>query len=345
MPARLALPTWTGSADDAMRTRATIDDWAGSAALAALVDAFGGSTDGRRGAELLEWLDRFSAAHWDFRGGAERNLASPVALPSDVEQLVLDSAPVLGLAGPYPLHRDRYDTVLMTGGMIRAGVVKPRFARELLASGIGAKSVVFLGGFRPFAGDELELAPVFGVRGDNEFEAMVRGMELAFGPLGDPVTTSSGHGSGRGGSKGSGNSDWRICEWAGEDVTLRVVAAPSSDPTRRRANTADTYRFWADRVREPQEQSVLVVTTPIYVPYQGAGAVEVLGLEHGLAVGTIGVSGSASDLGEHSQVFQAQNHLQEIRSAIRALRSLRYRLTAGESSGSESSGSQSRSSE
>lgn len=333
MPARLALPTWTGSADDVVSTRAVIDDWAGSEVLATLVDAFGGSVAGRRGAELLDWLDRFSAVHWDFRGGVERNLAPLVALPTGVERLVLDSAPVLGLAGPYPLRHAGYDTVLMTGGMIRAEIVKPRFARELLASGIGAKSVVFLGGFRAFSGDELELAPIFGVHGDNEFDAMERGMDLAFGPLGDPVVAASGSDADPGG--GRGNGDWRVCEWAKDGLVLRVVAAPSSDPVRRRANTVDTYRFWADRVRGPVERSVLVATTPIYVPYQGAGAVEILGVEHGLAVETVGASDSASDLGEHSQVFLAQNHLQEIRSAIRALRSLRARLTAGETSGSE----------
>lgn len=320
MPARLALPVWTGAADDAVRVRAAIDGWAGSSALRRIVEAFGGSTAERRGAELLEWLDRFSGEHWDFRGGAERNLAPVVALSPGVERLVLDAAPVLGLAGPYPLGRAGYDTVLMTGGMIRAEIVKPRFARELLASGVGAKNVVFLGGFRVFAGDELDLAPIFGVEGDNEFDAMLSGMELAFGPLGDPVVSESG--------AGRGNGDWRACEWAVDGLVLRVVAAPSSDPSRRRANTADTYRFWADRVRAPGERSVLVVTTPIYVPYQGAGAVEILGLEHGLAVETVGASESASDLGEHSQVFLAQNHLQEIRSAIRALRSLRTRLAA-----------------
>lgn len=333
MPTRLALPTWTGAADDAERTCAVIDAWAGSQAIAGLVDAFGDSTAGRRGAELLDWLDRFSATHWDFRGGAERNLARLVALPHGVERLVMDAAPVLGQAGPYVPRTRTYDTVLMTGGMIRAEIVKPRYARELLESGTGARTVVFLGGFRAFAGDEIELAPLFDVHGDNEFEAMVRGMELAFGLHGDPVITGSGPGSGP--DAGRGNGDWRVCEWATDGPTLRVVAAPSSDPGRRRANTADTYRFWAERVRSSDERSVLVATTPIYVPYQGAGAVEALGVEHGLAVETVGASESASDLGEHSQVFLAQNYLQEIRSAIRALRSLRTRLTAGDASGHE----------
>ncbi len=335
MTVRLELPYWKGDADDPARVLAAVDAWAGSAELRRIVRAFGEDTAGwhdpgspdatLRGAALLDWLDRFSSEQWDFRGGAERNLAPVVTLSREIEVLVLDTARELGLAGPYPLHNSGYDTLLMTGGMIRAEIVKPRSARELLDSGVAVKSVVFLGGFRPFAGDEIELAPVFGIRGDNEFDAMVNGMELTFGPLGDPLSTEGG--------VWRGSADWRVCRWRRGGLELKVVAAPSSDPGHRRANTADTYRFWADSVRTSRERSVLVVTTPIYVPYQGAVAVELLGVDRGLAVETVGVSREASDLGEHSQLFLAQNHLQEIRSAIRALRNLRARLTAGEMSG------------
>ncbi|MHB1171716.1 MAG: hypothetical protein ACYCZY_04340 [Lacisediminihabitans sp.] len=327
MPSRAPLPSWQNAPGDRGRNLAAIDGWAGSAAMAALVEAFGGSVAGRRGRQLLVYLDDFSAAHWDFRGGRERNLAAEVPLPASQERQALASAAALGLAGRYePQHRS-YDTILMTGGMIRAGIVKPRFVRELLDTGLAARKVVFLGGFRPFAGDELELADVFGVAGANESDAMVRGMELTFGPLGDPVVEGS--------VTESSNASWRSCSWVARGVTLSVLAAPSSEPQRRRANSADTYRFWAEHHRQPDERSVLVVTTPIYVPYQGTGAVEILGLEYGLAVETVGVSASAGDLGEHSQVFLPQHHLQEIRSAIRGMRSLRGKLVTRGPNGSD----------
>jgi len=330
VPARLALPSWKNTADDAQLTRATIDEWASSSALAGLVRASGTVPPALRGGALLEWLDSFAASHWDFRRGAERNLAARVSLPAELERLVGEAAPVLGLAGPYALQQRSYDTILMTGGMVRAGIVKPRFARELLSAGVTARNVVFLGAFRPFAGDELPLAPLLGVRGDNEVDSMVCGMELAFGPLGSPVV--------EGAESGSGNAAWRVWTWHLPDVTLRVIAAPSSEPLLRRANTADTYRYWAAEIREPTGASVLVVTTPIYVPYQGAGAVEMLGLEHGLAVETVGTSDTASDLGEYSQRFLAQNHLQELRAAIGAMRRLRVRLSERASTEGVSSG-------
>jgi hypothetical protein len=319
VPARLALPAWNCAADDAERARTAIDAWASSDALAELVLAFGGAPAGLRGIPLLTWLDDFSATCWDFRGGAERNFARRVVLSDEVEREVLASASVLGLAGPYPRLRNEYDTILMTGGMVRAGIVKPRFARELLESGVNARTIVFLGGFRPFAGDECELAPLLGIVGDDEFDAMVGGMEQAFGPLGEPAVTGT--------ETGSGNDSWRVCSWNARGVTLRVIAAPSSEPVFRRANTADTYRFWAERVRQVAEKSVLVVTTPIYVPYQNAGAVELLGLDQGMVVETVGTSDTANDLAEYSQCFLAQNYLQELRAAIGAMRSLRMRLT------------------
>jgi hypothetical protein len=312
------VPSWRNEPGDIQRNLSAIDEWAGSGCLDAIVRAFGGHSGNLGGAELLEWLDLFSAEHWDFRGGQERNLASSAELTQEVQQLVLRCAPDLGLAGPYPLGRTEYDAILMTGGMVRAGIVKPRFGRELIDSGITAKNIVFLGAFRPFAGDEVEVAEALGVPGSNEFDAMSHGMERAFGPLGQPELIGFG---------GEANSGWRCIRWVADGVTLSVIAAPSSDPQRRRANTADTYRFWAEQQRNGAE-SCLVVTTPLYAPYQGAAAVEILGLEHRLAVETVGVSETARDLGKHSQSFLPQHHLQELRSAIRGMRSLRSRLSA-----------------
>jgi hypothetical protein len=313
------VPSWRNAPGDVERNLSAIDEWAASGCLDSLVRAFGGDRGNRSGAELLDWLDLFSSEHWDFRGGQERNLATSAVLTPEVQRLVLRCAPDLGLAGPYPLTIAAYDAILMTGGMVRAGIVKPRFVRELIDSGITTKNIVFLGAFRPFGGDESEVAEALGVPGSNEFDAMSHGMERAFGPLGRPELT------GFGGTEE--NAGWRCIRWTADGVTLSVIAAPSSDPEHRRANTADTYRFWVEQQRNAAE-SCLVVTTPLYVPYQGSVAVEILGLENRLAVESVGVSGTAGDLGKHSQSFLPQHHLQELRSAIRGMRGLRSRLSA-----------------
>lgn len=312
------LPVWRGVPDDAARAIATVDAWASSPAMEMLTHSFRGDPGVRRGVELLDWLDRFSASHWDFRAGRERNLATEAALSADTMALVLGLAPALGLAGVERPLRRHYDTVLMTGGMVRAGIVKPRFVAALLGEGLTARTITFLGGFRVFGGDEPRLAAALGIDGRDEVDAMVSGLRRAFGPIGTPEVVDS--------IVENPNLSWREYRWETPAATLTVVAAPSADP-QRRANSADTYRFWASR-RSPAVRSVLQVTTPIYVPHQGAAAIEALGVGEGIAIETIGTDAAANDLGAHSQDFTAGHHLQELRSAIRSMRSLRYRLTA-----------------
>jgi len=185
--------------------------------------------------------------------------------------------------------------------MVRAGLVKPRHVAALIKAGLRVRDIVFLGGIRPFSGDEFVLAEQLGVSGADETSAMIAGMERSFGPLGEPVIEY-----GRG---------WERYRWG----HFSVVTA-SSTQAGRRANSADTFRFWgAGR----EQQRLLVVTTPIYVPYQGAVAVEVLGLGFGHSVETVATGVAANDLGEHTQKFLAAHHLQELRSAILAMLSLR----------------------
>ena len=316
------LPTWRGAPDDAVRARAAIDRWAGSLAMARLVESFGGTTGDHEGRELLDYLDTFSAAHWDFRRGRERNLAPDAGLSTTQSARVVEEAPRLGLAGIERPTRPHYDTVLLTGGMVRAGIVKPRFVARLVEDGLSVSNIVFLGGVRAFGGDEHALAAALRVVGGDEVFAMLAGMRQAFGPLGDPVVDR--------GVADNPHASWCEYSWSAGGVRLSVVAAPSSEPWARRANTADTFRFWAAHRRSVAERSVLVVTTPIYVPYQAAGAVEVLGVEQGLSVETVGVDARASDLGALTQQFRPQHHLQELRSAIRAMRSLRARVAGSD---------------
>ncbi len=317
----LELPSWQAGPDEGQRVLDVIDAWAGSSALASIVWSFGGCVPTGDGADRLAWLDGFAGVHWDFRRGRERDSIGQSGLTSAQTDTVLEEAPALGLTGRETPSQGRYDTIIMTGGMVRACIVKPRFAAKLLASGLRCDNILFLGGFRPFSRDETDLAAALGVRADDEFGAMVAGLELAFGPLGVPELVE--------GSGGTPFSSWRHLSWQRNGLPrLAVLAAPSSDPVHRRADSADTYRFWAGERMMPAERSVLQVTTPIYVPYQSAVAVSILGLDHGVAVETVGVSAEANDLAEFTQQFRAEHFLQELRAAVGAMLSLRRRLVA-----------------
>jgi hypothetical protein len=95
----------------------------------------------------------------------------------------------------------------------------------------------------------------------------------------------------------------------------------------RRANTADTFVWWAERQRSLQKAHVLLITTAIYVPYQEAGAIRTLAMPYGATVETVGVPPDIADLGVHTQPFAPGNYLQEIRSAIRGYRHLLRGMT------------------
>ncbi|QNE47136.1 hypothetical protein F1C58_09645 [Glaciihabitans sp. INWT7] len=315
----LELPSWRATAGDRERVLDLIDNWAASSALAAVMGAFGGSVPESGAVDRLAWLDSFAAAEWDFRHGRERDSIRRSALSPAQSDAVIGQSPELGLANRERPGRAQYDTVIMTGGMVRAGIVKPRFVAELLEQGLGCGHILFLGGFRPFSSEESVVARALEIDADDEFGGMLAGLEQVFGPLGVPELDEH-----RGETP---HASWRHLTWNRPRLPrLSVLAAPSSDPLQRRANSADTYRFWAEQRRTPAEHSVLQVTSPIYVPYQAAVAVGILGLDNGLAVDTVGASASASDLGPHSQPFLAEHHLQELRAAIGAMLALRRRL-------------------
>ncbi len=291
-----------------------ISQWISSEPLAALTDAWGAAVPATDLAGQLQWFDVFSAAHWDFRRGRERNLVADVDLAAERYALVLDAADALGLVYANQPSRKKYDACLILGGLVRACIVRPRYAARLQQQGVELGSVVGLGGFRQLAGDELPLVSQLGLPSiTNELQAMVEGVSRSFQAY-EPRHLENPNAA-------TGNADWQVITFDGRP-DLSVIAAPSENPEQRRANTADTYRWWARRQKGVQRGRILVITTSIYVPYQGSAAMQVLGLEFGADVETIGVPPAVADLGPYSQVFMPHNYLQEIRSAISGYRTL-----------------------
>ena len=69
-------------------------------------------------------------------------------------------------------------------------------------------------------------------------------------------------------------------------------------------------------------QRILLVTSAIYVPFQHADAIRMLGLPYRASVDTVGVDASLGREPVLEQTFTASNYLQEVRSAIRSIRML-----------------------
>jgi len=299
--------------------RAGISEWIGSPALSALVAEFSHRGETMPSASLpetLAWLDEFSA-RWDYRAGKERNLAAETEFDEEVTELVLAAADALGLRGAHPPAASRYDYVLILGGLVRACIARPLHAAALLSSGdIAAARVVALGGYRALGGNELPLARTLELDEHNdEFDVMDAGVRRAFA-LQDPVRETGENSDVVGAS-------WRARDYETSDgLQVSVVAAPSSEPGVRRANTPDTYGWFASEVAHLKPgQRLLIVTTAIYVPFQHANALRMFALPYGAVVDTVGVDPGEVDPGL-AQTFLPHQYLQEVRSAIRALREL-----------------------
>lgn len=301
--------------------RSGIEGWTLSEPMRALVEAFGGdwealtrSADGLAG--RLSALDTFSD-RWDTRQGRERNLAHELPMSREQAELVMAASDALGLREVRPPRYREYDHVLMLGGLIRACLTRPEHAARLIRDGIvAAGAVTALGGHRPFDGDEFELAAAAGVPDlAEEYEALDAGTRMAF-DLDKPDLVEGETSDTIGGT-------WGVRRYRAPDgLPVTVAAAPSSDQLHRRANTPDTFAWFAERfaVLRPG-QRLLLVTTSIYVPAQHAAALRMLALPYQVEVDTVGGDPRlvAPAL---QQPFSATKYLLEVRSTVRALMAL-----------------------
>ncbi|MDN3351970.1 hypothetical protein [Actinomadura sp. DC4] len=304
----------TAEVEDAIRA------WVTHPAFMRLVADFGGPAVDRDLPEYLAALEEFSVA-WDFRAGRERNLAHSKEVLEGDEGKIFDAARTLGLRDAFERPaKARYDHCLILGGMVRACVVRPLWAAGLRHTGVEFGDVTALGGFRRLGGDEPALAEIAGM-GDvvDELHAMDVGLRRAFAVAGEPKMEGEY-------IPEDPNRGWAVRRYHADGLPLTVVAAPSTQPETRRANTADTYAWWAENVAElGPGHRVLLVTSAIYVPFQHADAVRMLASVHGCAVETVGAAPELTG-GLPQQNFAATNYLQEMRSTIRAMRMLQRHL-------------------
>lgn len=296
--------------------RAWINAWARSAALEDVVLAFGGESHGGREVDLwLDYLDDFSR-RWDFRSGRERNVATASEFSPKLSEVVIAAARQLGMCGVgRPPHR-RYQSLVILGGLARSCLARPLHAARLMKAGdVTVERVVALATSRPLRTDESSLTANWFERPvDDEFDAMCAGVELAFDLL-TPI------------ERGTRPDGAVISNYLMNDRTpTHVVAVPSSDRGRARANTADTYAWLANESGWlHRHDQALIITTDIYVPYQHSDAMRMLTLPHGIRVDFVGIDPGAVDA-RLARPFTAGQYLQELRSAIRSLRRLSLAL-------------------
>jgi hypothetical protein len=311
--------------------RAWIESWVTDPALIDLVERFGGKAPDGELRERLSHLGEFSTV-WDYRNGRERNLVEARLDDPELEGHVLRAAAALGLRGTNPPAYRDYDAVIILGGLVRACLARPGHAARLVEQrAITTRRVIALGGYRPLRGDEVEMArTMIGAEIGDELHAMDAGVRDAFG-LAAPVQSE-------GGVSETVGAGWAHLEYrSANGLPVNVVAAPSSEPGVRRANTPDTYRWLvSDSGLLHENDAVLVVTTDIYRPFQGADALRMLRLPLNVHVDIVGITAGEVDH-RLAQRFEPHSYLQELRSTILALGSLKSALDRGSTPASRES--------
>jgi hypothetical protein len=310
----------TGSA--AQRIMPDVQAWVCSRSLRGLVRHFGGDWPAGDLAEVLRFLDDFSARHWDFRRGRERPEAREPDLDLATATLVLDTAAALGLVDPAPPARSAYAHLVVLGGLAHACVRRVAYAAHLLRAGLTVRGeVAVLGSFRPLSEWERATLADAGLPADEtEVDVLDTAVRRVFG-VAAPAEQA-------GVDAGHPHHSWSSRTYRPVGLPpVRVLAAPSSEPDRRRAHTADTQRFWAGHVRLAPGDEVLTVTAPIYVPFQHCDALRTLALPYGCDIDTVGVDPAVADVAVlPEQTLTPGRYLQEIRSAIRSMRALHHQL-------------------
>ena len=293
--------------------------WVRAEPMRALVAAYGGALPDGGVDEVLAWLAAFSAEHWDFRrhGNVERDQVVAPDFTAERAELIRAAAAALHLADTAEPPHAAYDHLLVLGGLGRSCLQRTEYAAHLVRRVVAVPEVTALGSFRPLNAAETALPPLAGAA--HEVDAMDAGVRAAFG-FGGPVRREGSAGDVTHGS-------WAVRTYRADGLPeVHVLAAPSSAPARRRANTADTYAFWARRVDLRATDRVLVVTSPIYVPFQHCDAIRMLALRHGCGIDTVGFDPALVTVPPAPSAAGPDRYLQEIRSAVLSMRALRSAL-------------------
>jgi len=313
--------------------REKIRAWVTSPWLIDLVEMFDGTINFQEGLDdLLRDLHIFSD-RWDFRRmarkrgvpaddelhqgqGAARWFTEAIGLSEEVKDSILENAKHLGLVHDLEPSKPSYDCIIVLGGARLSCKLRPLQAAEVMSAGVTASTVALLGAARRIPSSERDATDTYAPGAVDEFDLIVAGGEQA---LGFDAKTFEGE---RYDHPSNSNLSWvigrfRAC-FEGRSLPVVAISAPSSDPERRRANSADTLMFFLDRENVSQNGRLLLITSQIYVPYVQLEALRTVALPRKLFVETIGFPGDR--MPELQGLCNANHYLQEIRSAIQAAR-------------------------
>ncbi|OBK50963.1 hypothetical protein [Mycobacterium kubicae] len=343
MNSSLETSAFGGSFDTECLTslRAQVDSWTGQDALAQLVAMFGGVFPRHDDlAARLAALDEFSEV-WDYRGrtrahpsgeqvqsqdagGGARWMIPRLDLSDRQLDTIMTLAQQLGLTDESLPTETAFDYVLVIGTGRYSNMLRARWARELAAHyRIG--HIVLAAASRRLLPSEADAVASCAPGARTEFDLLAAAAADAFGVDTREVVR---HGQQRVSDPHRGQMVWRFGEDSNDlGLPITLLEAPSPDPNNRRATSADTFAFTAQTL-DMRQSSCLLVTGQPFVPYQNFDALRTLTLPCGIRIETVGFGIDRYE-GLHDMDLQhPAKLLQEVRSTIRAGRSLLERVEA-----------------
>lgn len=268
--------------------------------------------------ESVDWLLRFSDK-WDYRkkqqsaidevtNEAARWLLNDSEILEQQARAVMEGIEELGLVGVDTPRYEEYDYIVALGGAKLSCLLRPRYAKEVWKQfSIKPRAIMMLSGARPIAESERSVTDTYAKGAKTEFDLICKGAELCFG-----ITEFEEERH----CDNNINLSWAVRTY---NNTCPVIAieGPSTEPDKRRANSADTYKFFVEKYHVFEGAKILLVTSQIYVPYQQLEAIRTLSIPYNLVTDTIGFPNSW--FGQVQGMQQPSNYLQEIRSTIQAM--------------------------
>ena len=286
-----------------------------------LLHAFGGYIpEGVPLQEKIKTLVGFSCV-WDYRakqrvasetGEQARWLVGTENITQEQADAAMKLAAKWGMVNQTKPEKKEYDYILILGGVIMSCLYRTRYAHELIQKyELKVREVVGLTGLRPIADSEKEATDTYLADAHTEFDLMKAAVQKEFRV--SKLRKRAGK------RREELNRSWMVEEYE-NSPSICLVAAPSSEPDVRRANTADTFQFWSELKNIGLGKRLLLVTSQIYVPYQHLEGVRILGLSGGHEIETLGFPKEWSAGLQGLQ--KTENYLQEIRSTLQAMERL-----------------------
>lgn len=294
----------------------TIADWIHSEAFFHLITLFGGTvpiTESIK--DQIEYYNDFADV-WDYRkhkaNCGERWLITEDSFLSEHKSEIMECMFLLGLTEvTEPAQKPDY--ILPLGGARMANFDRCLAANEVCQM-YNEKMipVIALTGMRPINEIERESLEKYAPGAHSEYDAVCGGIEKAFSIKADSYTEKTFENENE-------NLAWAVRFYSCDQRMIHVLSAPSTDPNRR-ANSMDTFEFFIKRYNPEAGARILLVTSPIYVPFQLMKFTGVA-FEQGLNVDCIG-----NKPYDHSpKVLNVASYLQELKATINAIRVLATR--------------------